>query len=43
MCSNTKIRSRLQTIEGTNSQENERMSSFEKQLCQYPHLISQVI
>jgi hypothetical protein len=41
--SNIKIRSRLQNIEHENLQENHHMSSFERQLCQYPHLISQVI
>ncbi|CAF4444063.1 unnamed protein product [Rotaria sp. Silwood2] len=40
---NLKIRSRLQAIEHTNLQENNHMSSFELQLYQYPHLISQVI
>jgi hypothetical protein len=41
--SNIKIRSRLRDIENSNLQENDHMSSFERQLCQYPHLISQVI
>lgn len=40
--SNIKIRSRLQTLECMNSEENSHLSSFESQLCQYPHLISQV-
>ncbi len=40
---NTKVRSRLQTIECIDLQENNNMVSFEIQLCQYPHLISQVI
>jgi hypothetical protein len=43
MHSNSKIRSRLQAIEHDNFQNNHNMSSFEGQLGQYPHLISQVI
>ncbi|CAF3619149.1 unnamed protein product [Rotaria sp. Silwood1] len=43
LCINLKLRSRLQTIEKMTSQENQHMSSFEKQLYQYPHLISQYL
>lgn len=41
--SNSKIRSRLRTLEHINFEENHRLSTFEEQLCHYPHLISQVI
>ncbi len=40
---NIKIRSRLRNIEHVNLQDHDHISSFERQLCQYPHLISQVI
>ncbi|CAF1373937.1 unnamed protein product [Rotaria sordida] len=41
--SNLKVRSRLQAIEHMDLQENRHMSSFEIQLYQYPHLISQYL
>ncbi|UJR32081.1 hypothetical protein I4U23_019549 [Adineta vaga] len=41
--SNSKVRSRLQTLEHNTNHDNHHLSSFEKQLCQYPHLISQYL
>ncbi|CAF4163384.1 unnamed protein product [Rotaria socialis] len=40
---NLKIRSRLRAIEQKKLQQNDRMSSFELELYQYPHLISQYL
>ncbi|CAF1005748.1 unnamed protein product [Adineta steineri] len=41
--SNSKIRSCLRAIEHKNPEDNHPMSSFESQLCQYPHLITQYL